>query len=237
VHRALDGRHAVDRIACVACGRCVQACPAGALKVVGELWDVPRLVREVQRDRRYYDSSGGGVTLSGGEPTAQFDFCLEALRAFRAAAIHTCLETAGYLAQDELERISEFVDLFLFDYKATDPLRHKELTGVSNVHERKNILSNVEFLLSRGAAVILRCPLVPGVNDSAEHMRGITGLAAKHPSLKGVEIMAYHNMGRDKAIQVGQQAGELDIKTADESVQQAHLQTLRDLGCANVTLG
>ncbi len=229
-HRADADRHVLERSHCQLCGQCVPQCLAGALKIIGQPRDVPSLMREIEKDRKFYKSSGGGVTLSGGEPTAQFEFCRNLLSAVKNAGIHACLETCGLVEPDRLTALISLVDLFLFDYKATDPDLHRHLMGVSN----ERILANLDMLLSRGVPVILRCPLVPGVNDQPEHLRAIADLAKRHSAIRGVEIMAYHSMGRDKAQQVGQQPGLHDIATTDEPTKNAYVQTLAELGCSAV---
>jgi pyruvate formate lyase activating enzyme len=187
----------------------------------------------VERDRAYYDRSGGGVTLSGGEPLAQFGFARELLEAARNAGIHTCVETCGALPQKCFGELLPLVDVFLFDYKATDPVLHRELTGVDN----RLIISNLHWLLDQGAQLVLRCPLVPGINDQPEHLRTIAALSRATPAPLRIEIMAYHDLGRTKAEQIGDTTLMVSIPTAGEAVTSLWLESLRKAGCQNVVLG
>ncbi|MDR3708592.1 MAG: glycyl-radical enzyme activating protein [Capsulimonadaceae bacterium] len=170
------------------------ACPRSAVRVVGANRDVESVMREVAEDRPFYESSGGGMTISGGEPMQQFAFTKALLVAAKSARIHTCLDTTGYAPFSRFREILPFVDLFLFDYKATAPDKHRALTGVPN----RRIAANLRALLAEGASVLLRCPLVPGVNDDDRHLAAIAALSVEHPELAGVEVMPFHDLGRAK---------------------------------------
>jgi pyruvate formate lyase activating enzyme len=226
-------RHVLDYALCQACGQCVEVCPNDALRLIGQRQSVEAILEEVERDRRYYASSGGGLTLSGGEPMAQFPFTLALLQAAKARDLHTCLETCGFAPVDKYAQVLPYVDVFLFDYKATDPVRHVDYTGVSN----EMIRSSFDFLYQQGAAIVLRCPLIPGLNDTPDHLAGIAHMAAAHPRLLGIELMAYHDLGVDKARQIGLMPMLTDIPTADETVKAGWLASLRDLGCDRVQIG
>jgi pyruvate formate lyase activating enzyme len=152
----------------------------------------------VRRDRAYYARSGGGLTLSGGEPTAQIDFAEALLRAARAEGIHTCVETCGFGPRAAFERLLGCCDLFLFDFKASDEDRHRELTGAP----LGPILANLRWLVRRGAGVLLRCPMIPGVNDDEGHLRAVAALSRELP-LKGVELLPYHEGGLAKRERIG----------------------------------
>lgn len=214
-------------------GTFAEACPHGALTAIGRAMTVGEVVDEVLRDEAYYRRSGGGLTLSGGEPLAQPAFALALLQAAKAQGVHTCLDTSGAVAPERIAAAAEVTDLFLYDYKATDPDEHRRLTGVSN----RLVLDNLDALYRQGARIVLRCPLVPGVNDTAEHLAGIAALGARYPRLEGVEIMPYHDLGRDKAARVGQAYALPGVPSADEPTKEAWLGCLRDLGCTRVVLG
>jgi glycyl-radical enzyme activating protein len=199
VHLIEDGRHTVDFALCDACGDCVQACANGALEIVGKHMTVAGVMGVVLRDRRYYEASGGGLTISGGEPTSQFNFCRALLQGAREVGVHTCLETCGIAPRERYEEVLPLVDLFLFDWKATDTAEHELHTGAGN----DRILSNLRYLHDAGARVLLRCPLVPGVNDSPEHLEGIARLTRDLPKLVGVELMPYHELGVSKFERLG----------------------------------
>ena len=232
-HLNLGGRHSLSFAVCDSCGDCVPACAHGALRMIGEPMSVDKVLDEVMRDADYYRRSGGGLTLSGGEPLAQPAFAAALLRAARAAGLHTCLDTSGHAPWRALERAAGDVDLFLFDYKATDPAEHRRLTGRSNAR----ILENLERLHDLGARIILRCPLVPGVNDTPEHLAGIAALAVRYPRIEAIEIMPYHSMGRAKAAAVGLPSPLAHLPGADEATKERWLDTLRALGCARAQLG
>jgi len=194
---------------------------------------VDEVLKEVLKDRDYYESSGGGLTLSGGEPMAQFDFAKALLIGAKSYGLHTCMETCGYAPQTHFQEILPLVDLFLYDYKATDPLLHKKLTGVSN----DLILSNLAYLYNQKARIILRCPLIPGVNDDEEHLAGIADISRRFPGLDGIEIMAYHNLGTDKSLMLGRQPEYQDKPSASNSQKETWLIKLKDLGCEKVVIG
>jgi glycyl-radical enzyme activating protein len=208
-------------------------CPYDAVQTMGRSVSVEQVMAEVAGDLAYYRRSGGGLTISGGEPMAQFPFALALARAAHEAGIHVCLDTCGQAPQERYAEILPYVNLFLYDYKATDSAEHKRLTGVGN----DLILGNLAFLLEQGAQVVLRCPLVPGVNDGDAHLAGIAALAARHPELAGVEIMAYHDFGAHKAVRVGQQPGLTGLATASEEQKGRWLERLRELGCDRAVLG
>jgi pyruvate formate lyase activating enzyme len=224
-----DSAHRVRHADCAACGRCVRACCYGALSLAGAPYTVDALLDAIAPDRAYYGDTGG-VTLSGGEPMAQFDFVMAFLR--RKGGLHVCVETSGFAPTRHYLEMLPYVDLFLFDYKATDPQKHRELCGQDN----RLILSNLQALYDSGASILLRLPLVPGVNDDADHLRAVAGLLAAHPRLLGAEIMAYHRLGVGKRQQFGL-AGDMDLPNATPAQKQGWLDALHALGAANVRLG
>jgi glycyl-radical enzyme activating protein len=232
-HQVEDGSHKMVHALCMACGTCLPYCMHDALKMIGEERSVAEVMAEVERDIDFYVNSGGGVTLSGGEPMGQFGFARAILQACRERGIHTCIETGGFAPRQKYQQILPLVDLFLFDYKVTEPGSHKSLVGVPN----DLILSNLDTLYHKGAAILLRCPLVPGVNDTPDHLAGIAHLAKKYPDLKAIELMAYHDLGRDKGLRVGQEYRLEGIPSASEDTKQAWLEKLVSLGCEKVVMG
>jgi pyruvate formate lyase activating enzyme len=226
-------RHQLTFGRCELSGRCVPACPYHALTMIGQAMSVASVMEEVLRDADYYRRSRGGLTLSGGEPLAQFEFAHALLCAAKAQGIHTCLDTSGMAQRRKFEAIVDEVDLFLYDYKATDCDQHRALTGVPN----ELILDNLAYLYERDAHIILRCPLVPGVNDSPEHLAGIAALSDHYPRLEGVELMAYHSLGRDKAARIGYEDPLAGLPSADEATKAGWLETLRGLGCERAQFG
>lgn len=225
--RGADGRHSLDRQACRLCGACVEACPAGALEWVGREMTVEAVMAVVLQDRPFYATSGGGMTLSGGEPLSQLDFAEALLGRARSEALHTCVETCGFAPAAHLERLRPWVDLFLYDIKETDSARHRCLTGVPC----EGIQENLFRLHDAGSAVLVRLPLVPGVNDSPEHLAGIARLARRLPRLVGFEVMPYHPLGEAKRSRLGLAAAPLGaVAVPDAAVVAAWLAALRRLG-------
>ena len=167
--------------------------------VIGREVSVGELMKEILVDRIFYRTSGGGITLTGGEPMMQFPFLRELLRAAKAAQISTALDTCGFAPWEEYREILELVDLFLYDFKAADSVRHRELTGVEN----ELILENLCRLNEAGAVIFLRCPLVPGVNDSPEHLAAIAGWAERLSGVEEVTLEPYHPLGMEKAERLG----------------------------------
>lgn len=231
--QVVDGKLVVRRELCNGCGGCVEECTSGAISIIGREVSVADVMDEVVRDRAYFERSGGGVTISGGEPLAQPRFTVALLRTAKEQGLHTCLDTCGAVHPNRLREALPFTDLFLFDYKATSSERHRALTGVSN----ELILENLEYLYGKGARIILRCPLVPGVNDASEHLTGIANLAARYPDLEAIHVMPFHNLGRSKAAAIGFDNPLSDLPSADEAMAQEWLDRLDALGCHRCELG
>lgn len=190
----------IARSQCSACGKCTQACLNDANEIIGKEVSPSEVMAEVIKDKMFYDTSGGGITITGGEPSYQPDFTLELLRLSKEAGINTAVETCGIGARDFYEKVADFGTTFLFDVKCIDPIRHKELTGADNDH----ILSNLLYLLDRGADIIIRIPMIPDCNDSDEDIRALTELLkANNGRYRYAEIMPYHTLGTGKAEKLG----------------------------------
>ncbi len=194
-----DGLHRYHPESCVGCGRCAEVCLSKALELKGREMTASEVLAEVMKDASFFENSGGGMTVSGGEPLFQPDFLLELLQDAKARGLHTAIETSGFGKAEELRRIAPYVDLFLYDDKLTDPELHRRWTGGA----QEVVLQNLELLNELGAKVILRCPIIPGVNDQEEHYRGIEALAASLEAVIGVEYEPYHDYGRSKAEALG----------------------------------
>lgn len=210
-----------NRERCTACGACVEVCYAGARELVGRKVTVTDVMGEVERDRPFYDQSGGGVTFSGGEPLSQPAFLRDLLAACKAKGLHTVLDTCGFAAWEALDGLRAYVDLFLYDLKLVDEARHREVTGVSNGPVFRNLLQ-----LSRaGHQVILRVPVIPGVNDDGANMRQIARFAATLPSLRRVDLLPYHRIGRDKYQRLGKDClmPEVDPPTRERVTEIARM--------------
>ena len=193
--------HSLDRAACTVCGACVAACPARSLEAIGYTVTVEGVLEDFLKDAPFYETSGGGVTVSGGEPFAQFPFLLALLKACKAAGLHTAVETCGFTTAEHLTEAAPYIDLFLYDYKETDSALHRRFTGQDNAR----ILDNLALLDRLGAAVILRCPLIPGYNDREEHLRGIAAAAERFTCVQAVEVEPYHPLGSGKSARIGEQ--------------------------------
>jgi len=191
--------HTYDRERCEACGRCTAHCDARALEAVGRTLTVEEVMSEVRQDKAFYAASGGGLSISGGEPLAQIDFTLELLSAAGREDIHRCVETSGFSSWARFRAILPVVDLFLFDFKETDRSLHVEFTGQSN----ELILSNLRSLHDGGANIQLQCPIIPEFNDREEHIDGIAALALSLPNLAGVQLLPYHPLGKSKIERFG----------------------------------
>jgi pyruvate formate lyase activating enzyme len=190
----LEDRVYTDTTLCQDCGACTQVCVQGARELVGRTVTVPELLKEIERDVVFFDQSGGGVTLTGGEPLMQPRFASELLKACQAHGIHTVLDTSGYAQWDVVAQAAVHTDLFLFDLKLMDDVRHRKYTGVSNQH----ILLNLKRLVAGGARVIVRIPLIPGVNDDEGNLRQTRQFLTGLPGLAGVEVLPYHDIAQAK---------------------------------------
>ncbi|MBC8329093.1 MAG: glycyl-radical enzyme activating protein [Planctomycetes bacterium] len=184
---------------CLLCGSCAEACPSEARRLVGRERRLDELLDEIQRDRIYFDESGGGVTFSGGEPLGQPLFLEALLRACRDLEIHTAVDTCGYAPPEVLLRIAPLADLFLYDLKLIDDRRHRAATGVGSAP----ILSNLRQLARVHPRIHLRIPIVPGWNDDAENLEASADLAAELPGLRRVDLLPYHATGRYKFRRLG----------------------------------
>jgi pyruvate formate lyase activating enzyme len=197
--KAGGGKAAVDRPRCTLCGACAAACDPKALEMVGRNVAVEYVIEAVMRDRDYYAASGGGMTISGGEPLFQPEFAEALLRAAKAAGLHTAVETSGFAEWSVFERILPFADLFLYDCKESDPKLHEGFTGKTN----ELIRANLRGIHATGANIVLRCPMIPEYNARKEHLDGIAALARELPRLKGVELLPYHRLGKPKINRFG----------------------------------
>ena len=204
----------------------------GVEHLCGKAVTVEEVMAEVMADEAYYRNSGGGLTVSGGEPMVQFLFLKALLTIAKAWGIHTCLETSGHCSTEKLIEIAPMVDLFLFDIKLTDPEEHRKYTGADN----RRILENLDRLYRLGAKLLLRCPIIPGINDTDDHIGGIARLTEKYPQILGVEIMPYHDMGKGKWKELGRSYSLEALKTLEEEEKNRFLQRFQSVIRCDVTI-
>lgn len=172
---------------------CIEECYQGALELIGRYITVEDLLKEVKKDSLLYRNSGGGVTLSGGEPTSQPDFILHWIKRCRESGIHTVLDTCGYADWETMKKIIKNVNLVFYDIKHMDPVMHKKLTGVSN----SEILKNAKLISEEQVPIVIRIPLIPGYNDSKENLEK-TADFIKKVGVKEVNLLPYHRLGIEK---------------------------------------
>ena len=215
-HSVDDGLHVFNRHGCVDCGKCADACPFGALEVYGHKSTAEEVMAEVLRDKSFYKNSGGGMTVSGGEPLMQGEFLLELLKMAKAEGVHTCIETSGFSSEKTIRAVAEYIDIFLFDIKATEDEKHRELTGVPFAPIKKNLM----LLDSLGKKIVLRCPLIPEINTDTAHIKNIAQIATSLENVLEVNVMAYHTLGNGKYEALGMEnkmTGH-DAMTKDEKI-------------------
>jgi len=207
-----------DKSICRNCGECAEACPALAWKRHGYRRGTAEVITDILKDRAFYESSGGGVTLSGGEPLCQPEFSLEALSLLKYQGIHAALDTSGHASWEILERFVPLTDLFLYDIKHLDTVKHRQYMGVDN----DLILSNLEKLASRAKEIWVRIPIVPGVNDDEEHILAVGDLI-KRLGIKRVHLLPYHGLAENKyrKLDMTYTLGSLEPPSA-EKMQQLH---------------
>jgi pyruvate formate lyase activating enzyme len=185
----------VDRGLCDACGLCVDACPAGALEVIGRSWSAEALLAEVEKDAVFYQTSGGGVTLSGGEPMMQAEFVAALCQLCHQAGLPIALDTCGIAPWARYETLLPWLDLVLYDLKLWDGASHRVVTGVDNTA----ILDNARRISAAGMPMWIRTPVIPGHTDSAENIAALGAfIAAELPTVRRWDLLAYTNLGEPK---------------------------------------
>jgi pyruvate formate lyase activating enzyme len=206
------GAVVIDRKACDLCGKCAEACLYDAMQIVGREMSVEEVLSEVEKDKIFYDQSGGGVTLSGGDPFVQSAFAEALLDACRSRGISAAVDTAGFSRNGVLDRVASKAGLILYDLKCMDDARHKELTGVSNVP----IIENLKRLAAGRTEVWVRIPLVSGVNDDDDNIRRTIALLKSLKTVRRVGILPYHSGGLEKARRIGRESHFRKFETPSE---------------------
>ncbi len=218
-----NNKHIFKRDLCTTCGECTETCPVHALEMIGREMTADDVMREVLKDKAYYRNSGGGITLSGGEPMMQFKFTLALLNLASEYNIHTCLDTCGYAPVQNYKEILNYVDIFLYDFKESDPEKHRQYTGV----DMDLILENLHMLNDSGANIILRCPVIPGFNDRPEHFKAIGGIATHCKNISEINVMAYHPLGNSKLESIGLENIKLDCSSPKEGTIEKWVSIIR----------
>lgn len=205
----------IDREKCIKCGKCVSACLNDANEIIGKEMTTKEVFDEVMKDKMFYDTSGGGLTVSGGEPSYQPDFTLELLRLSKDAGISLAIETCGIGSREFYEKVADLGATFLFDIKCIDPVRHKALTGADNSH----IMVNLKYLMDRGADIIIRLPLIPDCNDSDEDIAKLSDFLNQNKGrYRYAEIMPYHTLGIGKSEKLGTTATYIHDSASDDEI-------------------
>ncbi len=184
----------IDRSRCVACETCVMFCPNKALQTMGEEMTVAKVFKTVMKDTEYYESTGGGVTVSGGEPLAQPEFVAALCEKLQVNGIHTCIETTGYADRRSLNLVLPHLSLVYYDLKHMDSKEHERVVGVPN----ERILENFRYIASTGTELVVRIPYIPGFNDSDENMEATARFVADVLPGGEVHLLPYHNYGAGK---------------------------------------
>ncbi len=204
---------------CTTCAICVRACPNGVMEKIGAEREVDELVEIILRDKPFYDNSGGGVTISGGEPTMQINFLLELLKALKLQGIHTAIETCGYFNENLISDLVKYVDLFLFDIKLIDTKKHEQFTNVNN----EKILANFSkiFFKVGNERIIPRIPLIPGVNTDLHTIQQIINFLHEIDYNGIIHLMPYNKLTKTKYEKIGMEDlhkdfGELTDGTLEE---------------------
>lgn len=213
------GEVKTDRNKCIDCGKCVDSCFKNARKIIGEEIKAQDLAKKLIRDLQFYETSEGGVTLSGGEVMAQdLDYLLELLKKLHSYGCNIAVDTCGDVPMEKFEAVLPYVDTFLYDIKAVTPEIHFKYTGRSN----ERILENLKELERRGAAINIRIPVVPGVNDGGEMVK-ILQFVKENINPIRVNLLPYHNIGTDKAKRIGK--GEIESFRIPGKKEMEELQT------------
>jgi len=199
-HTTKDEFHIFNRTNCISCGECAEACFSLSLTVKGTEMTVDEVMDVVMRDAAVYRDSGGGLTLSGGEPLMHGTFSIALLKAAKEHGLHTCVETSGFGSSNVLQEMSIYTDIFLLDYKITGDESHINYCGAPQTP----ILHNLKLMNTLKKPVILRCPLIPDINGTQIHMEGIAKAALSNlDSVSEIHIEPYHRLGISKASQLG----------------------------------
>ncbi|CAJ0992912.1 glycyl-radical enzyme activating protein [Sodalis praecaptivus] len=206
-----DNPFFVDRERCIQCGDCTRVCPTQALEMKGKRMTVSEVIRELQKEENLFRRSGDGITLSGGEPLAQPEFARELLKACKEKGWHTAIETTGFTTKEVIDAVFPWIDLALTDFKAINPAVHEENTGVNNSKILENLI-RISFITK----VIVRIPVIPGVNDHPDEIRSIADFARLMSGVDTIHLLPYHTFGENKYNLLGRIYPMRDAKSQPE---------------------
>ncbi len=184
----------IDRDKCNRCLKCIETCYAEALEVAGKKMTVEEVIKEVEKDRPFYEKSGGGITVSGGEPLMQPKFLIELLKECKNRNINTAIETCGYVSWKTFNEVLEYIDLVLFDLKHMDSNSHEEFTGKNN----NIIIENIKKISKSKKLMIIRFPLIPGYNDSNKNIKQTGEFVKMLEGVNEINIIPFHRLGESK---------------------------------------
>ena len=219
---------------CTSCGKCADVCPTKATEMSGRRITVNEIVEIVEKERVFFEQSGGGVTISGGEPLLQTDFLIELLDELGLRSIHRAVDTTGFAKSETLLRVAKRTDLFLYDMKMMDSQRHKKWTGVGN----EQILKNLQLLAETGASINIRIPLVKGVNDDELNIEQTAAFVANLPGgKKKINLLPYHNIAGNKYLKLGEKYDSSDMAEPSEEEQGRVVAKFADFGLEVVVGG
>jgi len=197
---------------CIVCGSCVKACPSTARRLVGHYMSLEEVMEEVEKDFPFYQRSGGGMTVTGGEPLMQADFVRMLLKSCQEKGIHTAIETCGYARWEDFKNVLEYVDLTLYDIKYMNNEKHRELMGVGN----ELILQNAKKVAKLGKDMVIRVPVIPDCNDSLENMEAIAEFARTLEGVEEIHLLPYHRLGESKYDRLGKSYKLKGVKPLDK---------------------
>lgn len=230
-----EGRPIWDAAVCTFCGKCENFCPTGIREIIGREYTVKELVKELMKDQMFYEESGGGVTLSGGEVMAMdMDYILALAKELKRQDVTLTIDTCGYVPYDKFQKILPYVNTFLYDIKVMDPEIHKEYMGTDN----KLILDNLVRLSKDGARIYIRIPTVKEVNGNEQNMREIIAFLQEHDIHPAqVNLLPYHDTGSGKYRKLDMEYKGTDLHAPDREEMEAFVSLFVDAGFKNTKIG